>query len=592
MPHEEIDTNQVSPDMPATSNKPKPKPAVRKRSLVPSLWVWIIAGLLVAAMAWVRIMTVSGDHAVVNLLTLILAFLILDVFAIWFYFRSGYSRIARLVATGVLVGGVSAFFAVFEIYEVSGELIPLIRMRSTPVPDRALDRLPSSPATAIDLATSTGDDFPGFLGPQRLARVDSVTLDPDWLAHPPVEIWRREIGAGWSGFAAANGYAVTLEQRGDEELVACYEVETGRPLWAHGVAGRHSTVMGGTGPRSTPTIDEGRVYTLGAMATLLCLDGSTGSVIWQDDLLERYGVAREDDGKAIAWGRSNSPLIVDDLVVVPAGGPLDGPHVSLAAFNKRTGELVWEAGDRQVSYSSPALATLDGVQQIVSVNEDNVSGHDIATGRVLWEIEWPGKSNANASVSQAVPVGANRLLLSKGYGAGAGLHQLQLADDGESFSAEEIWRESRLLKTKFTNVVIHEGHAYGLSDGILECVELATGERAWKKGRYGQGQILGVGDFLLVQAEMGDVALVAADPAEYRELAVLPALDGKTWNTLCLTGPLLLCRNSQTAACFRLPVKASVDAEASAAGQDSSEVPEQAEAGGFGNESNGSSRVR
>ena len=129
-----------------------------------------------------------------------------------------------------------------------------------------------------------------------------------------------------------------------------------------------------------------------------------GRVPMEKDLLQVYGIAVEEEAAQITYGRSNSPLIVDDLVIIPAGGPKDGRHVSLAAFDKRQGTLVWEAGDQQVSYSSPALVTLAGKRQILIVNEATVSGHDPKTGRVLWNIPWPAHTGSRPNVSQAMLV--------------------------------------------------------------------------------------------------------------------------------------------------------------------------------------------
>jgi outer membrane protein assembly factor BamB len=224
----------------------------------------------------------------------------------------------------------------------------------------------------------------------------------------------------------------------------------------------------------------------------------------------------------------------------------------LVAYDRLTGEEIWRGGQRQISFASPALATFAGMRQVVIVNEDTLSGHDVDTGRMLWSYPWEGKSNMNASASQAVPLPGDRVFVSKGYGGGALV--LQLAREGDKWSATEVWQDKGLLKTKFANIAVKDGHAYGLSDGILECVELENGRRAWKGGRYGHGQILLVGDALLVQAESGEVILVEATPARHVELGRFQAIEGKTWNNLCLFGPYLLTRNSEEAACFRLPL--------------------------------------
>ena len=551
----------MTDESPVEPENPYEKPGVVDDSppgpwpLFPPAWVWVLFAIFVLLVGFVRIREVSGDRAAVNILTLILSFFACCTFGLWFLFLSGYSRGFRLKMIGAGLAAITCFFAAFTIDHVSGELVPAFRPRWRPPRDAQLEQPPATSAVAgINFQATTDRDFPQFLGPGRNGKLAGPVLQTDWQAHPPELLWRQPIGAGWSSFAAVNGFAVTLEQRGDEEIVSCYRIQTGEPVWAHSETTRHSTVLGGVGPRSTPTIDEGKVYTLGATGNLICLEGSTGLVVWQDSLLARYGVAPEDDLKAVAWGRANSPLIVDDLLIVPAGGPREGKKVSLAAFNKDTGELVWEAGDRQVSYSSPVLATLAGQRQIVSVNENNVSAHEPETGKELWQFKWMGQSNGMASVSNPQILGASRVLLSKHYGKGAAVLEL-VANPAGGMKAEQVWAKNNLLKTKFTNAVVHAGHAYALSDGILECVDLENGQRRWKRGRYGQGQILAVGDLLLVQAESGEVAMVALSSNRFTELAKFRAIEGQTWNNLCLYGDLLLVRNAQEAACYRLPTR-------------------------------------
>jgi len=547
-------SHQAIPESASASNS--------RRSLVPPWRLWGIAvgilgliGLMQVGwhhLPWPRRLSVLNDHTFVNITTLILSFLLLNLFGFWFFLRSDYSRRVRWIIGTLLEAALIFAATALQIEGVSGELVPILRWRGSPPRDRLLATPDIAAPATIDVKTTSEFDFPGFLGPQRQARYDAVELDPDWQARPPRERWRRPIGAGWSGFAAVHGYALTLEQRGEQELVTCYSIASGEPVWVHAIAGRHETLIGGVGPRSTPVIVDGRVYTLGALGVLLCLDGATGTLIWQQDLLARIPVTREQDLQAVAWGRSNSPLVVDNLVIIPLGGPRGGPYVSLAAFDRETGELIWQAGDRQVSYASPTLAELGGRRQIVSVNEDQVSAHDPQTGVTLWTVPWAGNSAANASVSQPVPIPPDQLLLSKGYGQGAALFRLVPAAAGTPWSVESVWANERMLKTKFTNVVLHQQYVYGLSDGILECLELATGTRAWKSGRYGHGQILGVRDHLLVLGEEGELVLVAADPRTHRELGRIAVLAGKTWNNLCLYGSQLLLRNGSEAVCYEL----------------------------------------
>lgn len=497
-----------------------------------------------------RVLGAGMEQADLNVTVFLLGLVAAMALVVWFLAFSAYSRRLRWSVAGILILSLAAAGACVRIEQVSGDLVPQLAFRWQPHADQRLAK-PVADAAAVDLQTTTPGDFPQFLGPRRDARLTGLRLSRDWQADPPRLVWRREIGAGWSTLAAVNGFAVTLEQRGDDELVTCYEVATGQPRWFHAVPARHQSVLGGIGPRSTPTIDQGRVYALGATGILRCLDGATGQLIWIEDLLARIGVTPEEDLNAVAWGRANSPLIVDHLVVVPLGGRVKAPWVSLAAFDKVTGRLAWTGGDCQASYSSPVLTTLAGRRQILIVNQEFVSGHDPATGHSLWKHRWPGFSSTNANVSQAVPVPNNRVLLSKGYGGGAKLLQISRTDK-DQWEVAEVWSNNRVLRTKFSNVVLYGEHIYGLSDGILECVELASGRRVWKEGRYGQGQILGVEDLLLVQAESGEVALVEATPSGHRELGRFAALDGKTWNNPSLYGRYLLVRNAEQAACYEL----------------------------------------
>jgi outer membrane protein assembly factor BamB len=537
---------------------------------------WIARLIIAVTLSFVVLIRVLGrtadppfplnDPAVCNLLTLVFSFVAALTAWIWFCFRSGYSLSARrtvFVGTFVAIGGM---LAVFRYREVSGSMVPTFTPRwTTPAPDQELGKLETNPtATPIDLLTTTPDDFPQFLGPERSGWIAEPQLARDWSASPPKLIWKRPIGAGWSAFAAVNGYAVTMEQRGADEWVTCYEIATGNPVWGHSIKGRHENPMGGVGPRSTPTIHQGRVYALGATGVLRCLDGASGKLLWSDDLRRRFGVSNIVnwtilDEVLVQWGRAASPLPVDNLVIVPGGGPT-GQAKNLVAFDAVNGSLVWEAENKkddgtadQISYASPSLAVLAGRRQILIVNETTASGHDPATGERLWSVHtWPGSSSSMACASQAVAVDSNRVLLSKGYSGGAKLVQISVRPDG-TFAAEVQWQSPRVLQTKFTNVVIHGSHAYGLSEGILECVELATGKRAWKNGRYEHGQILGVGDLLLVLSEEGELHLVELNPARFSQLGSFPALEGKTWNNLCLYGKRLLVRNAQEAACFELP---------------------------------------
>jgi len=535
--------------MPDASNrdsqpKPRPRSGLARWRLYIAAAIVVIAVIVIVAAQFLP----SLDHQVRFLIqasTTALAILLV-VPGLWI--TSSYTPRTRLIGLAVFGLIVLGLYAAVRVDETSGDVVPRLAWRWTPKRDRALAGQLShldARAAHVDLATTTPDDNPEFLGRGRNGVVTGTRLARDWTAHPPREVWRQPIGAGWGSFAIVGPYAVTQEQRGDDELVVCYEVATGKPLWAHANECRFEEILAGVGPRATPTIDEGRVYTLGALGKLNCLDGATGKVIWARDVLE------ENNAENLQWGKSCSPLVVDNLVVVAAGST-NGR--SLVAYEKITGEPVWHAGDDPASYSSPMLVTLAGVRQIVIVNEESVTGHDTATGRVLWRYEWPAK---NPKCTQPVVVDSDRLLVSAGYGLGSALLKIGVGATG-ALAVEQVWPEKNLrnLRSKFANMILRDGYVYALDDGILSCLDVTTGKRQWKGGRYGHGQLLLVDNLLLVQAEdPGDLVLVEATPKRHMELGRIAALAGKTWNNPAMSGRHLLVRNHEEAVCYELALE-------------------------------------
>ncbi|HYO25783.1 MAG TPA: PQQ-binding-like beta-propeller repeat protein [Lacipirellulaceae bacterium] len=422
------------------------------------------------------------------------------------------------------------------------------RWRWAAQPDEALQ--PAARRAARVRLTPGPTDYPAFLGGRHWAEVRGVELDGDWSARPPKLLWKQKVGAGWSGYAVVGDYAVTQEQRGPEELVVCYKLRTGEVAWSHADRVRWdpggSGALGKVGPRATPTVHDGRVYAHGATGILNCLDGATGEALWSHDTLA------EEQVPNIMWGKAGSPLIVGGWVVVSVGGAADN---SLVAYDRLTGQRAWGAGSRRSSYATPVLATLQGVEQIVLVNEDFVTAHRASDGAVLWEHPWPGNSDSDASASQPTPVGDDRLLLTKGYSTPAQLISATRSEAGE-WTAQTVW-EKPVLRTKLSNVVVRDGYVYAIDDVDLVCVELATGKRRWKSRRrpmVGDGQILLVGAFLLVSSEAGEVILVEANPKKYVERGSFQAIEGVTWNNPALSGPYLLVRNDEEAACYELPL--------------------------------------
>jgi outer membrane protein assembly factor BamB len=388
---------------------------------------------------------------------------------------------------------------------------------------------------ALPSAATVGEAgalWPGFRGSGRDGVVRGVRIATDWSLSPPAELWRRPIGPGWSSFAVRGDLVYTQEQRGDHEVVACYHATTGRPVWRHHDAARFFEANSGAGPRATPSVDDGRVYALGATGILNALDAGDGAVVWSRN-------AASDAGTDIpGWGFTSSPLVVGDLVVVDAG--------KLAAYDLVTGEPRWFGPANAVTYSSPHLATLDGVTQVLLLRAGGATSVSPADGSLLWEHSWPG-----FTITQPALTGDGDIL----FGANEhGTRRIAVAQGPGGWTAEERWTSTG-LKPYFNDFVVHDGHAFGFDGRILASIDLATGERTWKGGRYGSGQLVLLKDqgLLLVLSEKGELALVEATPDRFTELARVPAIEGKTWNHPVLVDDVLLVRNGREMAAFRLP---------------------------------------
>lgn len=384
-------------------------------------------------------------------------------------------------------------------------------------------------------------EWPGFRGPGRDSVVAGATLAEDWAARPPRELWRIRVGPGWSSFAVAGRRLFTQEQRGELEVVAAYDADTGAELWAQEYRSRFFEALGGVGPRATPTLARGMLFTLGAEGLLHRLEPTTGTVVWQADL-------RRDAGREPPpWGFSSSPLVVDDVVIVYAGGA-DGRGV--LAYGVADGVLRWSAPAGSHSYSSPQLSQVAGRASVPQVTEAGLTLIDPADGSVLWQYEWPFDQYRALQ-----PLLVDDLTLVMSTGLGVGTRRLDLRREGGGLAAEERWT-SRGLKPDFNDLVAHEGFLYGFDPNILACIDLETGKRRWKGGRYGHGQLLllPAADQLLVLAESGAVALVRAGPEGFEELSRIEVLHAKTWNHPALVGDRLYVRNGEEAVALEMPL--------------------------------------
>ncbi len=406
-----------------------------------------------------------------------------------------------------------------------------------PVPTPAPVPVETKPISVPD-----NSPWPGFRGPGRDSVVRGSRIRTDWNVSAPVELWRRPVGPGWSSFAVGDGVFYTQEQRGESEVVSCYNAVTGEPVWTHRDAARFWESNAGAGPRGTPALHGGRVYALGATGILNALDARTGSVVWKTN------AAADTGAKTPGWGFAGSPRVVGDLLVAAVSG-------RLAAYELETGKRRWlgpEGGG--VTYSSPHARTLAGVPQILLIGGRGVSSVSPTDGVLLWKHDLPG----NAILQPAVTPDGDLLLTAGDSGGATGTRRIRVRREGSRWTTGEVWATTG-LKPYYNDLVIHAGYAYGFDGSILACIDLQDGTRKWKGGRYGHGQMLLLRDqdLLLVLSEEGELALVSATPGQFTEVARIKAIEGKTWNHPVIVGDLLLVRNGEEMVAYRLPLASS-----------------------------------
>jgi outer membrane protein assembly factor BamB len=509
----------------------------------------------------------TGDTVVRMLRSRTLLWLSIAIFPplglVLVWMRSDWSILRRLAAT-LLVAGV----ALVELYQIYGLRVEYngamqqahlrfehrgrhyaqleenrarqrAEMPAEPVviPAAAPEVVPAKPHVVIAKAVPVSY-WTDFRGPNRDGVYSQSEIVTDWPAAGLPLVWKQPIGGGYASFTTGEGRAYTIEQRRSNEVVTAYDIDTGRELWAFSYPADFEEVLGGPGPRATPVYHDGLVYSLGANGDLYCLSAKTGKPQWTRNILEDNTTSNQH------WAMAGSPLIVDDKVIVTPGGT-NGK--SIAAYNRATGEPVWRSLNDRSGYTSPILATLAGKRQIVWLSAQRAVGVAVEDGKQLWEFAYPAAMDMNCS--QPVIVDESNVLFSSSDAGGAVL--LEISKTGDAYAARQVWKTNR-LKNKFNSSVLYQGYVYGFDESILACMDAKTGELKWKGGRYGFGQLLLAGGYLVITTEQGDVVLVRATPEGHQELARFSAIEGRTWNIPAIDHGLLLVRNATEMACFRI----------------------------------------
>ncbi len=406
---------------------------------------------------------------------------------------------------------------------------------------------PSSAAkadSAVDESAATVAEWPSFRGDARDGRAAGIALSENWETQPPREVWRKRIGPGWSSFTVAGPRLFTQEQRGDNEAVVCLDAQTGEEVWSYEYPARFWEAIAGAGPRATPTLADDGVFALGAQGMLVRLDRRSGKLVWKADM-------KQDSGRdAPMWGFSSSPLVIQGVVIAHAGGAGDK---GVFAYDAVTGEKKWSAPSGDHSYSSPQSAGFSDVAGVLMLTNKGLQFLAPDSGEVIWNYE---SSVEGYRALQPLVIDQSVLLSAGGSG---GTRRLEVTRTGSDWSLKDVWT-SRDMKPDFNDYVQHHNVLYGFDGSVFASIDLNTGKRHWKKGRYGKGQALLVpdGDQILVLSEQGEVVLLHATPEKCDERARFPGIQGKTWNHPVLIGRKLYLRNAEEAACFELPLATTV----------------------------------
>jgi outer membrane protein assembly factor BamB len=365
----------------------------------------------------------------------------------------------------------------------------------------------------VAFATSArAADWPQFLGPNRDGLSAETGLVEAWPAAGLAEVWRAPGGVGQSGLSIADGRLYTLLQRDGQQWIVALDAASGDALWETPLAPEYLNPMS-DGPRGTPTIAGQRAYAYTGEGILSAVDLSDGAIAWT------HNVPAELDGEAAEYGMACSPLVVGDRVVVTAGAP----DATVVAYDAATGEQAWTAGSDHAGYSSPVLREVGGRQQIVVFSGGAALGLAPDTGKVLWRHEYETNFNCNIAAPLAWE---GKLFISSGENHGCAL--LEVKRRGQKFDVAEVWSSQgpkSVMRNEWQTSLLVDGHLYGM-DNVggagpvthLNCVAIATGERAWQKARFGKGNLIAADGKLFVTTMEGELVVVRATPEGYEEL--------------------------------------------------------------------------
>jgi outer membrane protein assembly factor BamB len=393
-------------------------------------------------------------------------------------------------------------------------------------------------------AVAGAGDWPQILGPDRtgVAAADERLADRWPEAGPPVR-WRREVGAGYAGLAVVGDRGVLFHRRGDREIVEAIDVATGRSLWtADDPTTFRPQVGGGDGPLCVPLIDAGSVFTFGAQGTLACRDLATGKTLWSRRTHREFGAAEG------YFGAGSTPLVVGDLVIVNVGGRQDA---GIVAFDRRSGDTVWQRTAEAASYSAPVAVAIAGRPHVLAVTRSACLLLEAAEGRVCWQFPF-GKRGPTVNAATPVILPDGRLFVTAAYGVGG------VCAEFDATAVRPLWQGEEPLATQYCTPLLVAGHLLGIDgrDDVppadLVCADPRTGRVLWRERDFGYGTLLAADGKLLAAQTDGDLQLLRATPAGVEVLGRCRPLPGTLRALPALSRGRLYLRDDATLICLDL----------------------------------------
>jgi outer membrane protein assembly factor BamB len=394
---------------------------------------------------------------------------------------------------------------------------------------------------SVTVSNRTLEDWPQWRGTKRDGISQEKGLLKSWPKEGPPSAWRASgAGAGYSSFATSHGRLYTLGARGGTEYVMAFDAASGKKLWEvpHG---RQFGNDRGDGPRATPTVDGDRLYVFGASGDLAAMDAATGKAFWKVNVLEKFG------GSNIRWGLSESPLVLNDRVLVSPGGS----GASIVALKKTDGSLLWKSQADEAGYSSAVLHEAGGVRQAIYFTAERALGVDVENGNLLWS--YSQVANRTANIATPI-VRGNHVFLSSGYSTGAAL--LELTPSKGRVDAKQVYF-TREMRNHHASSVLVGDHLYGFSDAILTAMKFDTGEVAWRDRSVGKGSVIFADERLYLYSEQGAVGLAEANPSGYREHGRFQISSGNlpTWSHPVVSNGRLFIRDQDNLFAFDIRQK-------------------------------------